>query len=82
MSDFGNWRYPIAQKDHTCEWCGEKIPKGEKHLYYTGVWENEWQNYRMHLECHDYGCQTETIQDGFTPFENERPEKQIEVSAQ
>jgi hypothetical protein len=76
VSDFSNHTYPVSRKEYRCEWCGEPIPKGEKHLHYTGVWEGEWQNWRMHMECQDDGYLNEIIPDGFTPFENERPKVQ------
>jgi len=73
MSDFFNYTYPIARKEHRCEWCGEPIPKGEKHIHGSGVWEGDWQNWRMHNECHEIGLLNDEITDGFSPFENERP---------
>lgn len=75
MSDFGNLKHPKAVKDYRCEWCGEPILKGEIHSQYTGVWEGDWQNWRMHQECYDIGARYGEIQEGFNPFENERPEK-------
>ena len=71
MGDFGEVRHPVAAKEHRCEWCGEPIPKGEKHAHFVGKWENEFQNWRMHYECHDYA--DDTICEGFTPYEHERP---------
>ena len=75
MSDFTNFTHPKAAKDYRCEWCGESIPKGEVHAHFVGVWEGEWQNWRMHDECYDYSTSTDECQDGFMPFENERPVK-------
>lgn len=76
MSDFENQREPVAAKDHRCEWCGETIPKGEKHIWFSGVWEGDWQNWRMHIECHRDASTSGDLGEGFTPFENERPCKQ------
>ena len=53
MSDFGRSEYPTAAKDHRCEYCYGRIPKGEEHVHFTGVYEGEWQNWRMHRECSD-----------------------------
>ena len=43
------------------------------HYKYTGRWEGDFQNWRMHLECYD--ASSEEISEGFSPFENERPKK-------
>lgn len=43
--------YPIARKEHVCEWCGEKIEKGEKYYRYTGIYDGDFQNTPLHLEC-------------------------------
>lgn len=51
MGDFGNTFWPIAQKEHRCEWCYWPIQKGEKHALYKGMHEGDWQNWRMHEEC-------------------------------
>ena len=72
MSDFGEPTYPVARKDHRCEWCGETIPTGEKHLRFSGMWEGAWQNWRMHSDCHDYADESEALSDGFVPYEHER----------
>jgi len=51
MSDFGETLSPVARKQYTCEWCGWRIPIGEQHKQYKGVFDGEWQNWRMHNEC-------------------------------
>lgn len=71
MSDFGSTTYPSARKAHRCEWCGEAIPVGLRHMYFAGKWEGEWQNWRMHDECYHFN--SDEIADGFTPYEGERP---------
>jgi len=72
MSDFGNGTSPVARKDYRCEWCGQKIPKGEKHFQYTGVWQDEWQYWRMHKEC-EKQRQIDYDGDGeFSSFGNDR----------
>lgn len=75
MSDFGVSMYPVARVQHRCEWCGEKIPRGEKHFKFAGVWEGEFQDWRMHLECEVARSSEDEFGEGFTPFENERPAK-------
>lgn len=72
MSDFSTYRFPVARKEHKCEWCGEAIIIGEKHFQFTGVWEGDWQNWRMHTECEEYSALNDR-EDGFYPYENERP---------
>ena len=81
MSDFFNYTNPKAAKDHRCEWCGEAIPKGEVHVQGSGMWEGDWQNWRMHNECYEMGNLNDEIVEGFSPFENERPEKVVRESS-
>lgn len=75
MSDFYNTTTPRARKDYRCEWCGDPIPTGEQHVHFVGVWEGEWQNWRMHNECHEAAADSEEMQDGLSPYEHERPIK-------
>jgi hypothetical protein len=75
VSDFGEYTRPVARKEYRCEWCGEKILKGERHFKYAGIWEGDWQNWRMHGECKDDADMNGDMQDGFTPYEAERPAK-------
>ena len=77
MSEFGGYTHPTGRKDYRCEWCGEPIPKGEKHAHFTGMWDGEFQNWRMHEECWQAGMADDSIGDGFSPYENERPEKKL-----
>jgi hypothetical protein len=72
-SDFSVHNWPKAAKDHRCEWCGEPIPKGERHYQYTGIWQGEWQYWRMHEECREQSQLDDAYDEGFSPFENERP---------
>lgn len=73
MSDFGAYTWPKARKQYSCEWCGEHILLGEVHAHFIGKWEGEFQDWRVHRECHgdmDLNCD---LQDGFTPYDHERP---------
>ena len=42
---------PTAAKDYKCNWCGERIPKGEKHSKWVGIFEGNFQANRLHDEC-------------------------------
>ena len=51
MSDFGEMKSPRAAKQHQCTWCQEPILKGEIHKQYVGMYDGDWQNWRMHDDC-------------------------------
>ena len=74
MSDFGEGKWIIGRKRHRCEYCYGPIPKGEKHYNYRGMYDGEWQNWRMHEECQEdyYDCGD---YDGFTPGGAEIPDR-------
>lgn len=77
MSDFGKSFRPIGRKGYRCEYCYGPIPQGERHHHYQGVYDGEWQNWRMHDECWD-AYQTDARYDGnyeFTPGDSEVPER-------
>ena len=38
-------------KTHQCVWCHEKILPGVFHLKYVGIYEGDFQNWRIHIEC-------------------------------
>ena len=72
MSDFGEGKWVKARKDCRCEWCGQAIKIGDRVYSYKGMWDGEWQNWRMHPECyedHTINCDS----DGFSPYEAARP---------
>jgi hypothetical protein len=64
MSDFGEGKFVIGRKDHMCIGCMGKIAKGERHYHYTGVWEGDWQNWRLHTRCEEIS-RTMDLSDGF-----------------
>lgn len=72
MSDFGETTKVVGRKDYRCEWCGENIPKGEAHRHYGGMWEGNWQNWRMHEECYLAGTKSDDMQDGWEPYTHAR----------
>ncbi len=53
MSDFGNGIWVNGRKIHYCGACGARIPKGEEHYSYRGMYGGDWQNWRMHRECEE-----------------------------
>lgn len=61
----------VGRKPHRCEWCGGPIPIGERHSLFVGIWEGEFQSWRMHPECLEFNG--DQIAEGFTPYEGERP---------
>jgi hypothetical protein len=71
MSDFNNFTTPKARHEHRCEYCGQSIPKGEKHSKFSGVFEGEFQNWRMHSECYD--AWQDSGDEYFEPFRHDRP---------
>jgi hypothetical protein len=75
VSDFGLTKMPKGRKDHACAWCGQTIPKGEQHIHFTGVWQGDFQDWRMHDECHNLASDTGELQEGFNLYDNERPGK-------
>lgn len=42
---------PTARREYRCIWCGEKIPKGEKHHQQVGTVYGDFQDNRYHAEC-------------------------------
>lgn len=40
-----------ARKEHTCCECLEKIQRGEKYEYISGIWDGHWQAYKTCLDC-------------------------------
>lgn len=51
MSDFGESRIVRARQDFTCAWCNDPIRIGEYHCRFTGKWQGEFQDWRMHSDC-------------------------------
>lgn len=43
--------FPVASKDHKCEFCGMTIRRGEKHVRMTIVDNGKINNVRPHFEC-------------------------------
>lgn len=71
--DFSDVRHPRAAVDHRCIWCGEMIPKGDVHAHFAGKWHGEFQDWRMHPECHEDCASDFALEEGFMPYEHKRP---------
>ena len=64
------------RKSRPCEWCGQVIEKGTEAYRGKGIFDGEFYDYREHPECADaMNDDPYMAQDGFTPHENERPER-------
>jgi len=66
MSDFGNYKIVKTRKEHSCIYCGRKIPIGTEAWNSTGLWEGDWQNWYACKFCNrevvpDYAEQGEPI---------------------
>lgn len=73
MGSFTSISRPASRKDRRCIWCGETIEIGLRHVHIVGVWQNEWQDYRMHAECYAaYDANWLDFQDGFGEYECHR----------
>jgi hypothetical protein len=72
MSDFGEGRTVKAGKQHQCIWCYEHVMVNEYHHHYKGMWEGDWQDWRMHLDCLK-ACREE--QDGESEVHDEGHER-------
>lgn len=75
MNDFGAMVRPIAAKQHSCWWCGRQIEKGEKHYHYSGMWQGDWQDWRMHNECYEQYEKEDDYGEGFALGEGEPPKR-------
>lgn len=52
-----------CKKKHRCDWCGEVIEPGEIASYRSGIFEGEFFNGHMHLEC--YSAMNSSDRDDF-----------------
>jgi hypothetical protein len=75
MSDFGNGKKVKTHRQHRCEWCYHTILKGETAHFYTGRYDDRWQNWYMHVECFDAYCAESSRYNDweFSPGEGVRP---------
>lgn len=73
MSDFGEAKTVTGRKAHRCEACYCWIPKGEPHHHFKGMFDGEWQDWRMHDECYKSYCADGCEE--FTPGDFPVPER-------
>lgn len=79
MSDFGDLTHPVARHAHVCEWCEREIRSGERHVRYGGMWQGEWQNWRMHEDCYDDYSNGDPFGDEFMRGDGRNSEKICKV---
>ena len=41
------------RNNHQCAWCKGKITTQQQHLQYTGMFQGDFQDWRVHEECID-----------------------------
>jgi len=62
---------PTARKEHVCDWCGEKILRGEQYSRWNGIFEGDFQSNPLHTECDKaaqvYFHDIASIGDGYEP---------------
>ena len=51
MLELYNSTETMARKDHCCEHCGKKIPKGFKYFYESGKYDGSMFTRKSHPEC-------------------------------
>lgn len=72
MADFGHETHPVADRSHRCQHCIERIAPGTKHMRYVGVWQGDWQDWRMHEECLIASDHSRENMDSYDPLCDER----------
>lgn len=70
---------PIARKGYNCEWCAERITKGEKHAYRSFIWEGDFSTGRMHFECRAamYEVPNDELEEGWNPGDYPRGKSEV-----
>lgn len=53
MIEFYNHRKSVAIKDHTCEYCGKIIHKGEKYSYESGKYDGDFFVRKLCHTCYN-----------------------------
>lgn len=64
---------PVARKEHKCDWCGEEILIGEKYHRWTGIFESDFGDTKMHLVCNEAYHKSDFCSDeGFRFYEQKK----------
>lgn len=50
-TSLGNPETPIARKEHTCNFCNQKIQKGEKYNRHGLVYDGAAYSWKSHIHC-------------------------------
>jgi len=62
---------PKGRKGYPCDWCSERILKGEKHHYRSYVWDGDFNTSRTHNECDDVMSKMD-LSEGYDPGQFKR----------
>lgn len=74
MSEVLQHKEVKCRKRHVCIWCGEDINMGDKAMYFSGIYEGDFQSHYMHPECDSAASRSDIDEYGFTAYENKRGE--------
>lgn len=51
---FYSTKFPVAKKEHACEWCSDIVSVGEKYATFTGIeYSGDFHFTKWHLDCKD-----------------------------
>ena len=67
-------KYVKSKKEHSCEWCAEKILIGEKCFYRAYISDRDFMHGRMHIECEEAMLTVDhrELEDGWSPGDYKR----------
>ena len=65
--------YPVARKEHVCDWCGIIIEKGLKYYSWTDTYDGI-QTGRMHNQCAKDSKSCADHRECMSEYEDERAE--------
>lgn len=72
---FWNSKKVKAKKRHRCLYCGQSIEIGELYSRETGIFEDDFQNFALHLECLAEHHENSKEDNDYTiyPYDSPRP---------